>query len=137
MNIIVSPLPEKTLNSCLNASAVLLGAVGGPQWPRPATPENPHPPRPEQDHAFSHVILLRKRSFKREIVKDTEFIVVRELTGGAYFGQRQEENAEGVAYDTIIYSVPEVQRITSYCCSTCLLLTIHHNPIFLSIRLMF
>jgi len=107
-----SPLPEKTLNSCLNASAVLLGAVGGPQWPRPATPENPHPPRPEQGlldirkkmNLFCNIrpcifpcdSLKEKSPLKEEIVKDTEFIVVRELTGGAYFGKREEENAEGV-----------------------------------------
>ncbi|ORX56507.1 3-isopropylmalate dehydrogenase [Piromyces finnis] len=123
-----SPLPEKTLNSCLNASAVLLGAVGGPQWPRPATPENPNPPRPEQGlldirkkmNLFCNIrpcifpceSLKQKSPLKEEIVKDTEFIVVRELTGGAYFGKREEENAEGVAYDTTVYSVPEVQRIT-------------------------
>lgn len=122
-----SPLPEKTLNSCLSSSAVLLGAVGGPQWPRPATADCPKPPRPEQGlleirkkmNLFCNIrpcifpceSLKKKSPLKEDIVKDTEFIVVRELTGGAYFGKREEENAEGVAYDTMIYSVPEVQRI--------------------------
>lgn len=42
------PLPDSTLDACRKADAILLGAVGGPQWPRPATAENPTPARPEQ-----------------------------------------------------------------------------------------
>lgn len=135
-----SPLPEQTLKSCKEASAVLLGAVGGPQWPRPATKEVPNPPRPEQGLlairkemdlfcnirpcVFPCESLKKKSPLKEEIVKDTEFIVVRELTGGAYFGKREEENAEGVAYDTMVYSVPEVQRITRIAAK----LALAHNP---------
>lgn len=43
-----SPLPADTLDACRRSDAILLGAVGGPQWPRPATALVPHPPRPEQ-----------------------------------------------------------------------------------------
>lgn len=102
-----SPLPDKTLNACKNAAAILLGAVGGPQWPRPATPENPNPPRPEQGllklrkelDLFANIrpcifpgkSLLKHSPLKEEVVSGCNFTVVRELTGGIYFGRRQEE----------------------------------------------
>ncbi|KAI9099943.1 3-isopropylmalate dehydrogenase [Phlyctochytrium arcticum] len=123
-----SPLPDKTLNACKAASAILLGAVGGPQWPRPATAENPNPARPEagllklrkeldlyaniRPCIFPGKTLLKHSPLKEEVVKGCSFTVVRELTGGIYFGRRQETNAQGVAWDTMEYSVAEVERIT-------------------------
>ncbi|KAJ3299561.1 3-isopropylmalate dehydrogenase [Borealophlyctis nickersoniae] len=134
-----NPLPDKTLEACRNSSAVLLGAVGGPQWPRPATAENPNPARAEQGllkirkelDLFANIrpclfpgkTLLKMSPLKEEIVKGTEFIVVRELTGGIYFGKREEEK-DGYAYDTMEYSVAEVERITRIAASLSLL----HDP---------
>ncbi|KAJ2042249.1 hypothetical protein GGI08_007778, partial [Coemansia sp. S2] len=125
-----TPFPNETREACENADAILLGAVGGPQWPRPVDPQDPAKglgPRPEQGLLDLRKTLdlfanIRPMSFpastltscsplKEELVRDAEFIVLRELVGGIYFGKRSEEDAEGKAYDTMEYSVPEVERI--------------------------
>ncbi|KAJ2683181.1 hypothetical protein IWW39_005641 [Coemansia spiralis] len=125
-----TPFPKETREACESADAILLGAVGGPQWPRPVDPQNPAKglgPRPEQGLLDLRKTLdlfanIRPMSFpastltscsplKEELVRDAEFIVLRELVGGIYFGKRSEEDAEGKAYDTMEYSVPEVERI--------------------------
>ncbi|CAG8561941.1 11642_t:CDS:2 [Ambispora gerdemannii] len=114
------PLPEKTLNAAKESDAILLGAVGGPQW----TSE----PRPEQGlleirKALDLYANLRPCSFasdalyeysplKEKIVKGTDFTIIRELVGGIYFGERKEEDASGKALDTLPYSVEEVERVT-------------------------
>ncbi len=112
------PLPHKTLNACKNADAILLGAIGGPQWD-----EAPH--RPEEG-----LLALRKAlglyanirpisvfdslaslsPIKEEKVRGTDFIVVRELTGGIYFG-RPRELTDTHALDTCVYSNQEIRRI--------------------------
>ncbi|KAJ2328496.1 hypothetical protein GGI00_004175, partial [Coemansia sp. RSA 2681] len=125
-----TPFPSETRAACESADAILLGAVGGPQWPRAIDPQNPAKglgPRPEQGLLDLRKTLdlfanIRPMSFpastltscsplKEELVRDAEFIVLRELVGGIYFGKRSEEDAEGKAYDTMEYSVPEVERI--------------------------
>ncbi|KAI9011243.1 Isopropylmalate dehydrogenase-like domain-containing protein [Gaertneriomyces semiglobifer] len=134
-----SPFPDQTLASCKSAAGILLGAVGGPQWPRPATADSPHPPRPEAGllklrkdlNLFANIrpclfpgkSLLKHSPLKEEIVEGCSFTVVRELTGGIYFGRRQEET-NGVAWDTMEYSVEEIQRITRIAGNLALL----HNP---------
>jgi isocitrate/isopropylmalate dehydrogenase len=114
-------LPDKTLRACRSASAVLLGAVGGPQWPKPATVDMPSPPRPEQGllklrkelNLYANIrpcyfpaeSLMDKSPLKKEILKGTDFIVVRELTGGLYFGERQEEkDGQGMLYFFLSFS---------------------------------
>ncbi|KAL7420194.1 3-isopropylmalate dehydrogenase [Cryptotrichosporon argae] len=115
------PLPEATLKSCEGADAVLMGSVGGPKWGFGAV-------RPEQGilrlrkalglyanirpSNFASEALLKHSPLKPEIAKGADMIVVRELIGGLYFGERQEQAADGVAWDQMIYSVPEVERIT-------------------------
>ncbi|KAI8819340.1 3-isopropylmalate dehydrogenase [Fimicolochytrium jonesii] len=137
-----SPLPDSTLNACRSASAILLGAVGGPQWPKPATKENPSPARPEQGLlklrkelglyanirpcSFPAKSLLSLSPLKESIVEGCNIIFVRELTGGIYFGKRQEENEEGVAWDTMEYSVGEIQRITRIAAS---ISSLHSPPL--------
>ncbi|KAJ3297625.1 3-isopropylmalate dehydrogenase [Rhizoclosmatium sp. JEL0117] len=122
------PLPAQTVQSCKSAAAILLGAVGGPQWPRKDPKTNALGPRPEQGLleirkeldlyanirpcVFPSEALLHYSPLKLETVKGAEFTVIRELTGGIYFGERQEEGADGVAWDKMVYSVPEIQRIT-------------------------
>ncbi|KAK9447930.1 Isopropylmalate dehydrogenase-like domain-containing protein [Limtongia smithiae] len=114
------PLPEATLEAARTASAVLLGAVGGPKWGTGMV-------RPEQGllqirKALNLYANLRPCSFasealvdysplKADVVRGTDFVVVRELVGGIYFGDRKEDDGDGVASDTEIYSVPEVERI--------------------------
>lgn len=118
------PLPEETVDACQKADAVLLGAVGGWKWdtlPGHLRPEagllgirsalglyaNLRPAR-----IFAP---LREASpLKQEIIgQDMDIMIVRELTGGIYFGERGREEKDGVqsAYDTERYSVPEIERI--------------------------
>ena len=118
------PLPQSELDKCLASDSVLLGAVGGPKWEGMAGDK-----RPEKG-------LLRLRAgmglyannrpariwpqladaspLKKEIVdKGIDFIVVRELIGGVYFGEHKtiEQNGEKVAIDSMPYSEHEIERI--------------------------
>lgn len=115
------PLPDEALAASKKADAVLLGAVGGPKWGTGAV-------RPEQGLLqirkelqlyanlrpcnFASESLLELSPLKPEVAKGTDFVVVRELVGGIYFGERKEDEGDGVAWDSEKYSVPEVQRIT-------------------------
>ncbi|OLY85333.1 putative aconitate hydratase [Smittium mucronatum] len=126
-----TPLPESTVAACQSADAVLLGSVGGPQWPRPVDPTDPSKglgPRPEQGlldlrkklglyanlrpMSFASDSLLKSSPLKYDVVVGSEFMMVRELIGGVYFGKRQERDSEGNAFDTTEYSVSQVERVT-------------------------
>nr|AAD00548.2 beta-isopropylmalate dehydrogenase [Scheffersomyces stipitis] len=130
------PLPDDSLAAAKSSDAVLLGAVGGPKWGTGAV-------RPEQGLLkirkelnlyanlrpcnFASDALLELSPLKSEIVKGTNFTVVRELVGGIYFGERQEqeESADGEsAWDTEKYSVAEVTRITRMAA----FMALQHNP---------
>ncbi len=118
------PLPQETVDKCKAADSTLLGAVGGPKWD--GMPGNL---RPEAGllgirgalGLFANlrpaVIFeqLREASpLKAEIIgEDLDIMVVRELTGGIYFGERGRKTVNGfeAAYDTEMYSVPEIERI--------------------------
>ncbi|KAG6378634.1 3-isopropylmalate dehydrogenase [Boletus reticuloceps] len=93
------PLPPSTLKACQEADAILMGSVGGPKWGPEAKV------RPEQG-------LLRIRKELAGDCQGVDMIVIRELIGGLYFGPRQEQGDGDTAYDTMVYSVSEVQRIT-------------------------
>jgi 3-isopropylmalate dehydrogenase len=114
------PLPAATVEACRNADAVLLAAVGGPKWDT----TDPDAPRPEQGllgirkelGLFANLRPVRPlpalydaSPLRRDRIEGTDLIVVRELTGGIYFGQRGRD--ADVAYDTCIYSVAEIERI--------------------------
>ncbi|CDO92940.1 unnamed protein product [Kluyveromyces dobzhanskii CBS 2104] len=115
------PLTDEALEASKKADAVLLGAVGGPKWGTGAV-------RPEQGLLqirkelglyanlrpcnFASESLLDLSPLKPEYARGTDFVVVRELVGGIYFGERKEDDGDGVAWDSEKYSVPEVQRIT-------------------------
>ncbi|KAK9718458.1 hypothetical protein K7432_005498 [Basidiobolus ranarum] len=137
------PFPAETLEACKNADAILLGAVGGPQWPRPIDPNDPSKgltPRPEQGLldlrktldlyanirpvSFASDSLVATSPLKEEIVRGTEYIIIRELCGGIYFGQRKEADEDGQAVDTMPYSAEEIRRITRLAAH----LAIQHNP---------
>lgn len=113
-------LPAQTLSACGTADAVLLGAVGGPKWSDPNAKV-----RPEQGllalrkglHLFAnlrpvtiHPSLLDVSPLKPEVLRGTDIMVVRELTGGIYFGEKQR--TEEFASDLCTYSVEEIQRVT-------------------------
>lgn len=127
------PLPDEALEAAKKADAVLLGAVGGPKWGTGAI-------RPEQGLLkirkelqlyanlrpcnFASDSLLDLSPLKAKYAKGTDFTVVRELVGGIYFGERKEDEGDGVAWDSEKYSVPEVQRITRMAA----FLALQHNP---------
>ena len=117
-----NPLPEESLEACKRADAVLLGAVGGPKW------SDPHAAvRPEQGllglrrgldlyanlRPTNVYPALRDASpLRPEQVDGVDLVVVRELTGGIYFGPRQEATDDDpTAYDTMVYTAGEVRRI--------------------------
>ena len=118
------PLPEETLTSCHASDAVLLGAVGGPKWDK-----NPPHLKPEQAllglrkslGLYANIrpakifsALIDASALKREVVEGVDIVVVRELTGGIYFGTPrgiEMKNGEPVATNTLVYSESEIQRI--------------------------
>jgi len=112
-------LPDATLESARAADAVLLGAVGGPKWDDPRAKV-----RPEQGllairkglglYANLRPVavndkLLGASTLRPEVLKGVDMIVVRELTGGIYFGEKKRD--EFSASDLCVYTVPEVERI--------------------------
>jgi 3-isopropylmalate dehydrogenase len=120
-----SPLPESTIKICKQSDAVLLGAVGGPKWDNLAGDKRPEAGllgirsalglfanlRP----AVIYSSLMDASPLKLEIIKDgIDIMVVRELTGGMYFGKRGRNNSVEMgetAFDTESYSKFEVERI--------------------------
>ncbi|MDN5326116.1 MAG: 3-isopropylmalate dehydrogenase [Moorella sp. (in: firmicutes)] len=117
-------LPPETLELCRQSDAVLLGAVGGPKWDTLPPAERPEtaallPLRKELGlyanlrPAFLYDSLVEASPLKKEIVTGTDLIIVRELTGGLYFGAKKREQTAGgeMAYDTMYYSRAEIERI--------------------------
>ncbi len=111
------PLPAKTLDACLSADAIFLGAVGGPKWDKGG-------PRPEAGllglrkelNVFANLRPLKvipslaaMSPLKAERVSGTDILIVRELTGGLYFGEREEGDAR--ASDSLVYTDTEVERV--------------------------
>ena len=115
-------LPDATLDACKSSQAVLLGAVGGPKWDMGKV-------RPEQGllairkglglyanlrPVRSYEKLLEASPLKQHLVEGVDLLVVRELTGGLYFGNRQEPDGTSdtsSAYDTMAYTGGEIRRI--------------------------
>jgi 3-isopropylmalate dehydrogenase len=113
-------LTDEVLEACRASDAVLLAAVGGPKWDT----TDPDKPRPEQGllglrkglglyanlrPVRPSAALLDASPLKRELIEGTDLLVVRELTGGIYFGERGR--TETGAFDTLVYSEDEVDRI--------------------------
>jgi 3-isopropylmalate dehydrogenase len=115
------PLPLRTLETCLQSDAVLLGAVGAPEFDK-----NPPSHKPETGllqlrkelGAFAnlrpvglHQPLIDASPLKREVVEGTDVLIVRELTGGLYFGQPRGFPEENVGINTMRYTKMEIERI--------------------------
>lgn len=119
-----SPLPDETVEICKNSDAVLLGAVGGPKWD-----DQPAHLRPERGllkirkdlnlyaniRPISYYSSLSESSpLKKEFIVDVDFVIVRELTGGLYFGkpsERVEKEGKEAVVDTLFYQKSEMKRI--------------------------
>lgn len=118
-------ITEEAMRRAQAADAVLFGAVGGPQWANV-----PYEHRPEAGllrlrkdlglfanlrPALCYPALAEASSLKREVVEGLDILIVRELTGGVYFGEPKEivtlENGQKRAVDTQIYTTPEIERI--------------------------
>jgi 3-isopropylmalate dehydrogenase len=114
------PLPASTLQACLGADAVLLGAIGGPKWSSPDAKV-----RPEQGllrlrkelgvyanlrPVKLHSCLIGASTIKPEVLDGVDLVFVRELTGGIYFGEKKRDASS--ATDVCTYTVTEVERIT-------------------------
>lgn len=114
------PFPEETFQACMEADAVLFASVGDPKFDNDPTAKV----RPEQGllamrkklGLYANIrpvetfdCLIHKSPLKDDIVRGADFICIRELTGGMYFGEKKEGTDE--AYDTNYYTRPEVERI--------------------------
>lgn len=114
------PFPEETFQLCMESDAVLFAAVGHPKFDNNPTAKV----RPEQGllamrkklGLFANIrpvqtfaCLLHKSPLKDELIQGADFICIRELTGGMYFGEKYQDNDK--AYDTNYYTRPEIERI--------------------------
>ena len=114
------PLPDIELEKCLNSDSVLLGAVGGPKWDNVESSKRPEKGLLKLRKSMAVYANLRPAKIipilenasplKKEVIKDgVDIMVVRELTGGIYFGERGRSEID--AYDIEKYSVEEIKRI--------------------------
>jgi 3-isopropylmalate dehydrogenase len=118
------PLPEETMEICEKSDAILLGAVGGDKWdslPPNLRPEAALLALRKNFDFFANLRpvilfppLMDASPLKKSVLKGTDMIIVRELTGGLYFGkpkERRKANGEWVAIDSMVYSESEIRRI--------------------------
>ena len=114
------PYPEATHQVCMNADAVLFAAVGDLKYDNNPTlkvrPETGLLAMRKKLGLFANVrpvatfdCLLHKSPLKEELLRGADFVVLRELTGGMYFGEKYQDNDK--AYDTDVYTRPEIERI--------------------------
>ncbi|QBP39784.1 3-isopropylmalate dehydrogenase [Paenisporosarcina antarctica] len=118
-----NPLPQETIEVCEASDAILLGAVGGSKWD-----QHPSHLRPEKGllsirkhfDLFANIrpvkaipSLLDSSPLKEEVAKEVDMVIVRELTGGLYFGEPKRRN-EKSAVDTLVYTRKEIERIVNH-----------------------
>ncbi|MEP3655815.1 MAG: 3-isopropylmalate dehydrogenase [Litorimonas sp.] len=116
----LKPLPDESFESCQRTGAILLGAVGGPKWDHLKGEDRPELgsllPLRKRLNLYANIrpckpypALIDRAPLKRERLDGVDFVVMRELTGGIYFGDKGRD-AQG-AYDMCRYSEAEVRRI--------------------------
>ena len=118
------PLPQKTIDTCKQSDAIFMGAIGGPKWDDPNSKI-----RPEQGilkirkelNVYANIrplnvfpSLFDRSPLKNHLLEGVDFIVIRELTGGIYFGEKTR--GEDYATDECRYSIMEIERITKIAC---------------------
>ena len=116
------PFPEETFRLCMDSDAVLFGAIGDPKYDNDPKAKV----RPEQGllsmrkklGLYANIrpvttfpSLLHKSPLRTDLVEGADFVVVRELTGGIYFGERGRSEDLNKAFDTMMYTRPEIERI--------------------------
>ncbi|AII14761.1 3-isopropylmalate dehydrogenase [Campylobacter iguaniorum] len=114
------PLPDETLEAALKSDAVLFGAIGGEKWdnlPRNLRPESGLLKIRKSLEAYANLRpalifdeLVNASTLKPEILQDVDLLVVRELTGGLYFGEPRVKE-QNRAYNTMVYTTDEIRRI--------------------------
>lgn len=116
------PYPEETHQLCMNSDAVLFGAIGDPKYDNDPKAKV----RPEQGllamrkklGLYANIrpvttfpSLIHKSPLRRDLVEGADFVVIRELTGGIYFGEKGRSEDLNMAFDNCVYTRPEVERI--------------------------
>jgi 3-isopropylmalate dehydrogenase len=117
-----NPYPDETHEICMNADAVLFGAIGHPKFDNDPSATV----RPEQGllamrkklGLYANIrptlvfpSLLHKSPLRRELIENADFVCIRELTGGIYFGEKGRNESRDTAWDVCIYTKTEVERI--------------------------
>jgi 3-isopropylmalate dehydrogenase len=120
VDVFDNPLPADTITGALNSDAILFGAIGGPKYdtlPKEKRPETGLLKMRKELNVFANIRpavifdeLTEASTLKEEVVKGVNLVVVRELTGGIYFGEPREK-LENRAYNTMVYSREEIARI--------------------------
>jgi len=115
------PFPESTEQTCRESDAILLAAVGGPKWSDPAASVRPEQGLLKMRQVFglfanlrpvkAYPALAEHTPLRPNLLENVDILFVRELTGGVYFGDRKEAGDGTEAYDTMIYTTPEVERV--------------------------
>lgn len=118
-----NPLPDETLAGCKNSDAILFGAIGGEKWDKlekPLRPESGLLRLRKELGVYANVrpikiynALLDSSPLKREVVENSDFVIVRELISGIYFGEPRFKG-ENEAYNTMRYSRDEIARIARF-----------------------
>lgn len=116
-----SALPDETLRICEGADAILLAAVGGPKWSDPSAPVRPEQGLLKIRQHFGLFANLRPvkiypalashAPLRPDLLQNVDLLFVRELTGGIYFGEREEMGEGDSAHDTMLYTRGEVERV--------------------------
>lgn len=120
IDVFDNPLPQDTISGALSSDAVLFGAIGGPKWdnlPKEKKPETGLLKLRKELNTYANIRpavifdeLVNASTLKAEVVSGVDLVVVRELTGGIYFGEpRQRE--ENRAFNTMVYTKDEIKRI--------------------------
>jgi 3-isopropylmalate dehydrogenase len=114
-----NPLPEETLRACRAADAVLLGAIGGPQWSAPEATVRPEAGLLRLRAALGafanlrpvrvHPALSDASTLRPEVIEGVDLVFVRELTGGIYFGEKRRDATS--ASDLCTYTSAEIERV--------------------------
>lgn len=118
------PLPEETVKLCQSSDAVIMGAVGGPKWDNLPVDQRPEvaallPLRKKLGlygnirPAFLFPALINASTLRPEVVQGTDLVVIRELTGGIYFGEKKREKTPTgeKVLDALVYTTEEIERI--------------------------